>query len=106
MWTIINLVANLSTTFQVVFLFSCGQDYMRTASKRGGRSFEITRLCYTFIAITSICCALLYTKVPQPTEVVANFAVALLLSTKSYSAWKYHVRAKIMKHRKMIHHAT
>ena len=102
MWTIINLLGNLAIAIQVVFLFTCGQDYMRMQIRRGKRNFEVTRLTYLAIAIASVCCALLYSNVPQPTEVLANWAVALLFATKSYSAWKFYARIKSLKERNKL----
>ncbi len=94
MWTLINFLANFTIAVQVVYLFSCGQDYMRLTSRRGERSFKITRFASAVVAVCAICCALLYSRPPQVTEICGNLAVMMLFMTKCYSAYRYHVRSQ------------
>lgn len=90
---VISLILNVVLFFQVLYLFTCGQRYMKMASVRNQRKFKNERFAYVMIAIVSIINAL-FVVVPGITEVMLNAAFAWLLWRKCVSATIYYNRYK------------
>ncbi len=85
MWQVINIVTNAVLFVEVLYLFSCGQRYMKAQTLRSRRNFHSERWIYLFIGIFSLVNVFL-TYEQARSETLLTAAFALLLFRKCVSA--------------------
>lgn len=93
MWQTINIIANLVIFLEVLYLFTCGQAYMKMQVKRQMRFFNTDRLIYLAIGCLSVVNVFLK-GTPHRSVVLLCVAIALLFSRKCYSAYVVHRRGR------------
>lgn len=84
MWTIINAAANLAITFQIVYLYTCGQQLMRILALRKRVNFNAERIILVVLSCLSFSNAILGTR-PDTTEILLNVSVASYIAFIIYS---------------------
>jgi hypothetical protein len=84
MWQIANILFNLTIIIEVVYLFTCGQRYMKMSVLRARRKYFIEKVLYALIG-SSCSAVILYSKTPEPATVIMNGMFTLLLYRKCVS---------------------
>src|SRR5690606_27090924 len=91
MWQTINALLNLAIFIEVLFLFTCGQPYMRMSILRSRRHYYLEKAIYACIGCVSTI-IIIVSKNPEPIMVFMSAMMSIILGLKCLSAASYNKR--------------
>ena len=85
---ITNALISIAIIGEIMYMFTCGQDYIKANIKRARRLFWIDRFVFICIGITAITSAL-FDEYPSISNIMFKAFVASYLGRKCLSVYKY-----------------
>lgn len=89
---IINLIIVTTILLSVMYLFTCGQSYMKMSVNRARRSYFIERLSYVALGVFSVA-EMLYRRECSNFSLLLDLSICLHLLLKCHSVYK-HIKHK------------
>lgn len=85
---IANSLFNLIVFVEVLYIYTCGQEYVRTVVKHVGRSFEIDRIIFMVIGLVAMVTPFEVQEVSY-TQTVMSLMIAVFFGRKCQSIYRY-----------------
>lgn len=90
---ILNLLFNAAIFIEIMYIYTCGQDYVKIAVKRARRSFWIDKIIFMTIGLVAIS-SLIEKQEYAYTQTAMNFMVSVFFFRKCQSIYTYVKRVK------------
>lgn len=91
MWLIINVLFSVAIMIEILYLFTCGQQYMKMSVLRARRHYITEKMCYAGIGSVAALIAVLCKK-PEPETVLMTIMVSALIYLKCLTVFNYRKR--------------
>jgi len=88
MTQLINIAIGLLIVAEILYMFTCGQDYVRANIKRARRIFWIDRMIFMLIGVLALVSSFVV-KNPDELTVAFNLSIAMYFGRKCLSVYKY-----------------
>lgn len=89
----VGILLDLGIFIEVLYLFTCGNKYMRVSINRANRHFKFEKLMYALLGVVSICAAVAKNDV-SIWELLVSLFVFIIILLKCITIYKLHYKAK------------